>query len=162
MKELYKPFNFRQLGWLPSFFVVMWICGIAWKTIQASSPEQALKTALLVAFWLFLLFGTPLLFHWLFDIRAFDDGDALVLKRRTVTERVPLSQIERVEYVTGFGKPQRVRLHLTQPCAFGQVVTFPVSNESPAPRHSEIADDLHRRSLGKGYEGGRGEVIRPS
>ena len=95
---------------------------------------------------LFLYFSAPQLDRRLFDIRAFDDGDALVLKRRTVSERVPLSHVERVEYVIGFGKPQRIRLHLTQPCVFGQIVAFPVSNEVPAPRHNEIADDLHRRS----------------
>lgn len=146
MKELYKSFSIWHFGQLPRFLIGLWMCFIAWKSVQDASSENALKAAWFYLSILFLYFSAPQLDRRLFDIRAFDDGDALVLKRRTVSERVLLSHVERVEYVTGFGKPQRIRLHLTQPCVFGQIVTFPVSNEIPAPRHNEIADDLHRRS----------------
>ena len=81
-----------------------------------------------------------------FTLEAYDDSDAIVLKRGRHSERIPFHQICQVDYVRADGGTQKVRLHLTQPSRFGNPVTFVIARDSTPDRHSAIADDLHRRA----------------
>lgn len=54
---------------------------------------------------------------------VFDDGDALVIKNRSVEKRVQLSEIMNVSY-NGFINPPRITLMLRQPNSLGTSIAF--------------------------------------
>ena len=82
----------------------------------------------------------------LFQPVVYDDGDALVVSKRNKQQvRIPFSNIRRVTYA-GEGENQRVSLQFFEPYELGTSLRFQVGSEIGASKHSDIADDLHRRS----------------
>ena len=92
------------------------------------------------------VFGYFLMKKLVFDLvdEVWDDGTELVIKNRTVVERVPLSNIMNVSYMT-LSNPPRVTLTLRNPGLLGKEITFsPPVRWIPFAR-SPIVDQLIER-----------------
>mgnify|MGYP000887168338 CR=1 FL=1 len=143
MRRLYVSLPTKLGLPLGGFFVFVWVSILfLWELAMDATGSPAWAWMIML-----LILGAVFWFDWAFTLRAYDDSDAVVLKKGTKTDRVPWSNIARVDYVTGAGYPQRVRLHLREPCLSGQAVTFAVSKIVPTPRHHPIADELHQRAM---------------
>ncbi|MBL9118000.1 MAG: hypothetical protein JNJ83_23530 [Verrucomicrobiaceae bacterium] len=144
MKRVWKPFRWWSLAGLGYAVVFsIWV----WQLSTSKQDFRSIQVAyqlmgLVVMLTLMYLIGRG--FDWLFNIRVFDAGNVLVIKRRTVSCRVALDQITRVERL--LGKEQRVKLSLAQPCALGSTITFKISNQPSNEQFCALADDLHQRS----------------
>lgn len=78
---------------------------------------------------------------------VYDCGDFLLVRKRGVEERVPLSDIINVNFATN-QSPARITLTLDRPGKFGKEISFappPQIYLTPYPRN-EIAEDLIARA----------------
>ena len=146
MKRFYRPYKFWSFETVPVALFALILLNAMWPMLSNRKPWTGAEALFFIGV-LIVVFGIiPRVSEWLFTMRAYDDGDSIVVRRRTTTARIPFNKIQRVDYVTGAGQPLRVRLHLTEPCVFGEKITIPISPVTIGPRHSEVADEIHRRS----------------
>ncbi len=79
------------------------------------------------------------------EFSVYDNGEDLVIKQSGRTAAIPFTNIVRVVY-----RPQSMEqwvwLQLKEPCIFGDQLEFRISCQLAPDAHSEMADDLHRRS----------------
>jgi len=131
-----RVFPAAWFGFL-AFFVIATLAG---------SRGRDFPPAFLVIPLFMSVFGYFLMKKLVFDLvdEVWDDGTELVIKNRTVVERVPLSNIMNVSYMT-MSNPPRVTLTLRNPGLLGKEVTFsPPVRWIPFAR-SPIVDRLIER-----------------
>lgn len=90
--------------------------------------------------------GLVIMKKFVFDLadEVSDDGDALVVRFGTETERIPLSEIMNVSYSYA-SNPNRVTLTLRTPGGFGKEISFaPPTQFLPFTKSPIVADLIER------------------
>jgi len=129
-------------------FPVVWFgfLGVFVFAALAASRGRGFQPAFLLIPLLMAVFGYFLMKKLVFDLvdEVWDDGTELVVKNRGQVERIALSNIMNVSYMTA-SNPPRVTLTLRNPGPFGKEVTFsPPLRWVPFAR-SPIVDQLIER-----------------
>jgi hypothetical protein len=91
------------------------------------------------------VFGFFIMKKLVFDLAdaVWDDGDALVVRKKGWDERIPLTNIINVS--TGMSNPPRITLTLRDPCRFGKEVAFSPPVQFFQFWRSKVAADLIER-----------------
>lgn len=133
-------------------FVGVWVIDAAYIILikdHFGAPMLVVSFLLMVALFMCAL-GYLIMSRLIFGVmdEAWDGGDAIIVRNRGQTERIPLTDIVHVTY-PGQIRPSRATLILKQPCRFGNEVSFFPPREGLLalvyPGESTVIVDLIRR-----------------
>jgi hypothetical protein len=133
-----------MVKWFMPFLIVSWLLGalIAVTTASFKTPADAVFIGIAMVVVLVVFGSVYAKLIWPMVDRVDDVGDALVVRRRGVEERIRLSQFINVSEA-GRGNPRRIALRLRTPGRFGDEIVFmpPSGFRLPFSR-DPIAEDL--------------------
>ena len=133
-----RVFPIIWFGFLIAFMVGPTVIG--WRTGQAPQPMFFIVPVVMMGFGYFIM--KKLIFDLVDEV--FDVGDALLVKRGSQQEQIPLSDIINISYIQ-LANPPRVTLSLRQPTSFGDKVTFCAPTRLMPFAPSPMIDDLIKR-----------------